>query len=84
MAYERELEPLLRWVRENPGLTVSGLEETIRAIPWPSGDPRNWKPPYEGTRMETPAIGCISWKLRYMELTGDVRQVRGKWWASDA
>lgn len=82
MQYEYELKPLLEWVSAHPGLTVAGLERTLKDVPWPAGDPSTWKPPYEGTRMDSPSLSSLKWKLRYMELTGDVRREKNKWYAT--
>lgn len=86
MAYEYELRSLLNWVQQNPGLTVTKLEASIRAVPWPAGDPDDWKPPFDGTRLDhtIPNISCLTWKLRYLELKGDARQERGRWFACQA
>lgn len=82
MQYEHELKPLLDWVSAHPGLTAEGLKRTINAVPWPAGDPSTWNPPYEGTRIDTPSLNCLKWKLRYMELTGDVWCEKKKWYAT--
>ena len=84
MQYDNELKPLLEWIASHPGLTCAGIEKSIKAIPWPDGNSSTWNPPYDGTRLsrECPNIHCITWKLRYMELTGDVRREKNKWYAT--
>ena len=79
--YERELRPLLAFIKKHPGLSVAEVKKEIQNIPWPSGTTDNWKPPYDGTRMakDCPAATELKWKLRYMELTGDVECKGGKW-----
>jgi hypothetical protein len=81
MTYEVELDSLRAWVEKHPGLNFSQHRLEISAVPFPSGTPGSWKPPYEGTRMshDVPSLDSIEWKLRYLELCGDVRQERGRW-----
>jgi hypothetical protein len=81
MSYESELQSLLNWVKQHDGMTTAELERSLRAVPWPAGEPNTWKQPYDGTRMDSPSIACLTWKLRYMELAGDLRQEKGKWFA---
>lgn len=82
MAYERELKPVRKWLAMHPGLTTAALKKTIRDVPWPVGASDDWKPPYDGTRLDcwVPSLSGLEWKLRYLELMGDARQERGKWW----
>jgi hypothetical protein len=80
--YEAELGLLREWVSKNEGLTLPEMERTLKSLPWPSGDASTWEPPYEGTRMEGPAVHCLGWKLRYMELSGALRQEKGKWYTN--
>lgn len=81
MAYERELDPLRAWLAKHPGLNVTALKKTIQYVPWPDGPLDAWAPPYDGTRLDltVPSIASLDWKLRYLELMGDARQERGKW-----
>ena len=82
MAYEHELAPLRAWLAKHPGLTVTALKKTIQDVPWPAGPSESWAPPYDGTRLgrDVPSVASLDWKLRYLELLGDARQERGKWW----
>jgi hypothetical protein len=75
VSYEDELRPLEAFVRANPGLTVESMEDAIRkAIN--SGDqavPINAR--------GLPHLSHLMWRLRYLELSGQVRQEKRKWFA---
>lgn len=85
MSYERELETLVRWVKERPGLTVNQMKQQLHALPWPINIAvyDGSRESYKGTRFDAPPIECLNWKLRYLELKGDLRQEKGKWWANE-
>lgn len=68
MAYERELNPLIEWVRLFPGRTMANIEKEIKRLPKAlRQDPR------------VPAGHSIKWKLRYLELRGDLRCDNQQW-----
>lgn len=73
MSYESELAPLLDWVRTHPLSSEKQIRQEIKAM--------SWRPPYDGTRLAIwfPSINELTWKLRYLELSGAIKQ-HGKGW----
>lgn len=82
--YEWELDPVRKFLAQHPGLSTNKLAKAIRSLPWPEWpadgvyDSRPGR--FEGTRLAAPALSGLEWKLRYLELMGDARQERGRWY----
>lgn len=57
--YEYILLPLLEWIIEHPGLTIHQHEQVIRSLSWDE-------------RLSAPSAAELTWKLRYLELCGEV------------
>lgn len=58
------LLPLIEWIRKHPGLNITGLENSIKAV---SFEQRNTDP-------QIPSYLHMNWKLYYLEARGIVEQ----------
>ena len=86
MKYQHDLEPLINWVASHPGLTQAQLKRTICDALLPSLPTAvyrgGWVPPIiHHVDPYTPGSWEITWKLRYLELAGKLRQdERHRWY----
>lgn len=92
MSYERELEPLLEWVKGHEGFTATRLKKSLQTStrwPQPLGFPdcdatlvlseTNYRQKFSFT----PTASCLLWKLRYLELSGILRKDKNdQWWVN--
>lgn len=68
---DRSMIKLINWVKKNPVLTAGGHVQKIR------------KMSYEERRQSSSAsTNDMIWILRYLALTGDLREVDGKYYCN--
>ena len=66
---DRSMIKRINWVKKNPGLTAGGHVKKLRSMN------------YEERRRGASTNDMI-WRLRYLALTGDLREIDGKYYCN--
>ena len=69
MKERRALIPLLRWLQQYPGTTVSRIGKDIQALPWE-----------DRLRGDVPSANGVKWRLLYLEALGYVYEDSRRWY----
>ena len=66
---DKSMIKLINWVKKNPGLTSNGHVKKLRSM--------NYEERRTGASTDD-----MRWRLKYLALTGDLREVDGKYYCN--